>query len=85
MIKRKSKVLVKRLKFEKRTNRFVVQRLEDGGGKVGFWGCFNINRLGLCNIYTGRINQHTYIKMLENCMFPSAVMLINSNEWWQFQ
>ena len=39
----------------------------------------------MCNIYTGNINQHTYIEALENCMVPSVDMLFDQNEWWQFQ
>ena len=85
LMNRKNKVLVKRFKPEKYNNRFVVPRLQSGSGSVGIWGCFNFNVVGVCNIYTGRINQHTYIEMLENCMVPSVGLLINRKEWWQFQ
>ena len=55
-------------------------------GDSGYiWVCFNFNGVGLCNAYTGRINQHTYIETLENCMALSAKMLIDQNEWWQSQ
>ena len=61
----KSNVLVKWFS-ENYSNFFVVPRLQGGSGSVGIWGCFNFNGVGLCNIYAGQINQHTYIEMLEN-------------------
>ena len=82
---RKSKVLIKRFKSEKYSNRFVVPRLQGGDGSVDIWGCFNFNGVGVCNIYTVRINQHTYKETLENCTVPSVDMLIDRNKWWQFQ
>ena len=81
VMNRKSKVLLKRFKSEKYSNRFVVERLQGGGGSVGNLGCLNFNGVGVCKIYTGRINQHTYIKTLENCMVLSVDMLIDRNEW----
>ena len=36
----------------------------------------------LCrHIYTGRINQHLYITTLENCLIPSAELLIGQNNY----
>ena len=62
--------------------RFVVPRLQGGSGSVDIWGCFNFTEVGICNIFTGRINQHTYI---ENCIVPSIYMLIDQNEGWYLQ
>ena len=62
VINRKSKVLTKRFKSEKYTNRFVVPRLQGGGGSVeiyDIWGCFNFNEMGLHNIFTDQTNTPT--------------------------
>ena len=76
----KSKVLVKRFKSEKYSN-----CLQDGGESIDIWDCFNYKGVGVCNIYKGRINPHTYIESLENYKVPSVDMLIDQNEWWKFQ
>ena len=77
---RKSKVLVKRFKSEKYSNCFVVPRLQDGGRSECIWSCFNFNGVGVCNIYTGQINQHTYKETLDNYMVPSVGILIDQKE-----
>ena len=77
---RKGRVWVKRLKNEKYLPKFITPRLQGGGGSAGIWGCFSFAGTGVSNIYTGRINQHLYITTLENCLIPSAELLIgNSN------
>ena len=69
---RKGRVFVKRYHSEKFDNKFVVPRLQGGGGSAGIWGCFSFRGTGVCNVYTGRINQYSYISTLENCLIPSA-------------
>jgi transposase len=82
---RKSKVWIKRLASEKYDSKFIIPRLQGGGGSAGIWGCFSYHGTGVCNVYTGRINQHTYINTLENCLFPSATLFYGDNENWQYQ
>ena len=65
VMNRKSKVLVKRFKSENYSNCFVVSRLQGDSGSICIWGCFNFNGVGVCSIYTGRINQHTYMETRE--------------------
>ena len=77
---RKSKVPVERFKSEKYSNCFDVPSYKVGVNK---WGCFNFNGVGLCNIYTGHINQHTHIEILKNCMVPLADTVIHQTEWCQ--
>ena len=69
---RKGRVFVKRYHSEKFDNKFVVPRLQGGGGSAGIWGCFSFRGTGVYNVYTGRINQYSYISTLENCLIPSA-------------
>ena len=60
-------------------------RLQGGGGSVGisWWGTFFF--LFVNCIYKNRINQETYIKVLENCLEPSVFMLQMNNENWIYQ
>jgi hypothetical protein len=81
---RKGRVFVKRFAHEKFKNRFVIKRLQGGGGSVGIWGCFSMFGTGVCNLYTGHINQHSYIETLKNCLVPSATLLMN-DQYWLFQ
>ena len=70
---------VKRSKNEKYLPRFIVPRLQGGGGSAGIWGCFSYAGTGVSKIYSGRINQHLYINTLEECLIPSAQLLIGDN------
>ncbi len=82
---RKGKVWVKRLKHEKYLPRFITPRLQGGGGSAGIWGCFSHAGTGVSRIYTGRINQYLYIDTLEECLLPSAQLLIGGNSPFMFQ
>jgi len=82
---RKGKVWVKRLKHEKYLPRFITPRLQGGGGSAGIWGCFSHAGTGVSRIYTGRINQYLYIDTLEECLLPSAQLLIGDNSPFLFQ
>jgi transposase len=61
VLNRKRRIYIKRFADEKFKNQFVVNRVQAGGGSVGIWGCFSMAGTGICNLYTGRINQHSYI------------------------
>lgn len=81
---RKGRVLVKRFKNQRYVPRYVVPRLQGGGGSVGIWGCISFKGTGVGNIYTGRINQVSYIECLENCLLPS-IDLLAENQYYTFQ
>ena len=85
LFNRKGQVLVKRFAHERFSNRFVAPRLQGGGGSVGIWGCFSYEGTGICKIYDGRINADAYINTLENCLVPSAELLVDKDGWWQYQ
>ena len=82
---RKGRVFVRRFDDEKFESRMCVPRLQGGGGSVGIWGCFSFKGTGVCNIYTGRINQFIYRDVLEDCLKPSVEILQNDVLDWKFQ
>jgi hypothetical protein len=82
---RKSRVIVKRFKNEKFHPKFCTPRLQNGGGSAGIWGCISYKGTGICNIYTGRINQFVYINTLENNLLPSVELLFEPDDPWIFQ
>lgn len=85
VINRKNKPTVRRFKEEKYEPRFIKGRVQAGGGSIGVWGCFNINGTGMCKTYGGRMNQDTYIGVLENCMIPSRDLLIRDTSEFLYQ
>lgn len=85
VINRKSRVFVKRLKEEKYLHRFLQPRLQGGGGSVGIWGCISHKGTGVCELYTGRMNQYRYKDTLENSLLPSAELFYDKEQPWIFQ
>lgn len=85
VMNRKGRVIVKRFKSEKYHSRYVTPRLQGGGGSVGIWGCISHKGRGLCNIYTGRINQYSYLEILKNSLLPSVRLFYNQSKRWIFQ
>ena len=81
---RKSRVIVKRFDNEKYHPKFCVPRLQNGGGSAGIWGCISSKGTGVCNIYTGRINQFVYKDTLENQLLPSVELFYNPEDYWIF-
>ena len=71
VINRKNKVIVRRHHNEKYHSRFIVPRLQGGGGSVGIWGCITYDGPGLHMLYDGRMDQHRYIETLENYLMPT--------------
>ena len=82
---RKGRVYVKRYANEKYLAKMCTPRLQGGGGSVGIWGCFSFLGTGVNCIYRGRINQETYIKVLEDCIEPCVLLLQPNNENWIYQ
>jgi len=85
VLNRKNRVLVRRHHNEKFHSRFIVPRLQGGGGSVGIWGCITYDGPGLHYIYDGRMNQHSYIETLENYLIPTRDMFFGDEPEWQFQ
>ncbi|RMZ99116.1 hypothetical protein BpHYR1_007016, partial [Brachionus plicatilis] len=56
--------------------------LQNGGGSAGIWRCISYKDTGICNIYTGRINQFVNINTLENNLLSSVELLFESNDPW---
>jgi hypothetical protein len=85
VINRKSRIFVKRLRSEKYEPRFCTPCVQGGGGSAGIWGCISHKGTGVCQIYTGRINQYTYKTTLENCLLPSVDLFYTENTPWIYQ
>ncbi|RNA27687.1 hypothetical protein BpHYR1_020726 [Brachionus plicatilis] len=65
--------------------KFCIPRLQNGGGSAGIWRCISYKGTGICNIYTGRINQFVNINTLENNLLSSVELLFESNDPRVFQ
>ena len=76
---RKSKVLTKKFKSEKYSNRFVVPRLQDGRGSADIWGCFNFNGVGVCNNIYGRFYTQRRYFQKNKFQLPSKLKLSLDN------
>lgn len=85
LINRKNIPKVVRFPNEKFNPKFVKPRLQAGGGSIGIWGCISINGSGVCETYTGRLNQLEYRNILENSLIPSIELLIDPNDQAIFQ
>ena len=85
VINRKSKVLIKRHRWEQYQDRFCQPRVQGGGGSIGIWGCISHKGTGVCQVYTGRINQHSYKETLENALLPSKEIMYSPEQAWIFQ
>ena len=70
LINRKKRVVVRRYKNEKYNPRFIMSRVQGGGGSIGIWGCIAGSSNGLAHLYTDRLNQHRYREILEDYLKP---------------
>ena len=80
VINRKSRIIVKRKANEKYNKRYVVPRVQGGGGSVGIWGCISFKGTGCCKVYSGRMNQFMYKETLENELLPSVELMYGPDE-----
>ncbi len=85
LVNRKTTARVRRFKNEKYESRFIKQRVQAGGGSVGIWGAISSNGTGVCQVYSGRMDQYLYIDTLENAMLPSRDLLIDDHMNWIYQ
>ena len=70
---------------KKNNSRFIVPRLQGGGGSVGIWGCITYHGPGLSLLYNGRMNQYNYIETLENTLIPTRDIFFSGDDQWVFQ
>jgi len=84
VVNRKTRVTVKRLASEKYQLKFCQPRIQGGGGSAGIWGCISHKGTGCCEMYKGRINQHTYRNTLENQLLPSVDLWYGESTSWLF-
>ena len=73
-------MIVRRLPNEKYNDRFIVPRLQGGGGSVGIWGCITYDGPGLYKLYDGRIDKHMYIETLENQLISTSYVFFSNSE-----
>ena len=85
VINRKNKVIIRRHYNEMFHSRFIVPRLQGGGGSVGIWGCIAYDGPGLYYLYDGRMDQHKYIETLENHLIPTRDIFLSNESEWQLQ
>ncbi|CAF0850356.1 unnamed protein product [Brachionus calyciflorus] len=86
VINRKSKVIVKRLNNEKYNQKFCVPSLKNGRGSAGKWRCISSKDTGVCNMYTGRINQYVYRDTPQIIhLLPSVELFYDPEDHWIFQ
>ena len=63
VLNRKNRVLIRRHHNEKFHSRFIVPRLQGGGGSVGIWGCITYDGPGLHMLWTN-IDTLTLLKTI---------------------
>ena len=85
VINRKNRVIIRRHYNEMFHSRYIMSRLQGGGGLVGIWGCIAYDGPGLCYLYNGRMGQHKYIEMLENHLIPTRDIFFSNESEWEFQ
>ena len=85
VINRKNRVIIRRRHNEKFHSRFIVPRLQNGGGSVGIWGCITCDGPGLSFLYDGRMNGERYIETLENALIPTRDLFFSDEPNWIFQ
>jgi hypothetical protein len=85
VINRKNKVIVRRHHNEKYHSRFIVPRLQGGGGSVGILGCITYDGPGLHMLCDGRMDQHRYIDTLENYLMPTKDIFFGEEPDWMYQ
>lgn len=68
---RKGPVKIRRLPSEKYHPSCIVERTRQGSGSIGIWACMTPNNLGIVHTFDGRLNQHRYKEILENCLIPT--------------
>jgi transposase len=85
VINRKTRPLVRRLLHEKYFPKMIMPRKQGGGGSIGIWGCIGELGAGCCTTYRGHMNAKSYIRVLENHLKSSIVLLKRSDEKVIFQ
>lgn len=85
ILNRKNRVKIRRHYNEKYHSRFIVPRLQGGGGSVGIWGCITYQGPGLLTLYDGRMDQYNYIETLENALIPTRDLFLGGDPGWIFQ
>lgn len=71
LINRKITPTVRRFANEKYSPRFIMPRMQAGGGSIGFWGCISTFGTGSSRVYRGKMNQQLYRDVLDVNMLPS--------------
>ena len=80
----KNQEIVRRYQNEKYNNRFIVPKLQGGGGSVGIWGCIRYDAPGLHVLYNSQMDQHRYIHILENYLMPTKDIFFGNEPDWMF-
>jgi transposase len=76
---------VRRKAGEKFIPQCIVPTVKHGGGSIMVWGCMSWAGVGQLYRCEDTMNQHQYVRVLENCMLPSANLLFGNGEEFLFQ
>lgn len=79
------RVIVRRRVGEKFSKNCIAPTVKHGGKSLMIWGCMSGYGLGHLYRCTGSMNQHQYIDVLQNTMFPSASALFGQLNSFFFQ
>ena len=77
VLNRKNKLIVRRHHNEKYNSRFIVPRLQGGGGSVGIWACITYGP-GLHMLYNCQMDQHRYIDTIEIYLMPTKDIFLGN-------
>ena len=78
---RKGRIMLRRLPSEKYHPDCIVERTRAGSGSTGLWACMSGYGFGLFQLFNGRLNQHSYIEILEKNLVASKKKLKMPNSF----
>jgi len=73
--------MLRRLPSEKYHPDCIVERTRAGSGSTGLWACMSGYGFGLFQLFNGRLNQHSYIEILEKNLVASKKKLKMPNSF----
>ena len=75
---RKKSVMIRRRPSEKFNSDCIIERTKQGSSSIGIWACMDYDGIFCFCIFDGRLNQHTYIDILNTKLLPKIIIEQNN-------
>lgn len=85
LINRKCKPVVRRFKHEKWHPKFLLPKLQGGGGSIGVFGMMSWHGVDGCRVYQGHMDQWKYMDTLDEILLKAISEAENNNQELIFQ